>query len=185
MNWPWSILFASPHQRTPLHRSAVGGHVDTVNFLVQKGANIDSKNDVGVSEWEYTTDCGLVLLIRVSLVPMRLTRVWYALLQLITSILSEIEITNWSAWTSDKQIQLVHLLVCTASVTAPYSRVFMKVCSSCLHCCYYEASNCHFQWANFIASCILNWQAWMVDQVQIYLVISVCTNEESDKNDVL
>ena len=111
------ILFASPHQWTPLRQAAEGGHVDTVYYLVEKGANIHSKDSNGVSEWECTTDCRLVLLIRVSLVPMHLTRVWYALVQLITSILSEIEITNWSAWKSDKQIQLVHLLICTTSVT--------------------------------------------------------------------
>ena len=53
MDWPCSILFASPHQETPLHLAADEGHVDTVKFLVQKGANIHSKDDVGVSEWVY------------------------------------------------------------------------------------------------------------------------------------
>ena len=67
-----------------------------VKYLVEKGANIHSKDDVGVSGSECTTDCVLVLMIRVSLVP-HLIRVWYALVLLITCILSEIEITNWSA----------------------------------------------------------------------------------------
>ena len=92
---------------TPLHRAAEEGHVDAVTYLVQKGANIHSEGNDGVSEWECTTDCRLVLLIRVSLVLMHLTRVRYALVQLITSILSEIEITNWSAWKLDKQIQFI------------------------------------------------------------------------------
>ena len=87
-------MFASPHQETPLHLAAEAGHVDAVTYLVENGANIDSKDNYGVSEWECTTDCGLVMLIRVSLVPMHLTRVWYALVQLITSILSVIEITK-------------------------------------------------------------------------------------------
>ena len=50
MDSPCSILFASPHQMTPLHRAAVQGHVDTVKFLVQEGANIHSKDNGGVSE---------------------------------------------------------------------------------------------------------------------------------------
>ena len=45
-----SILFPSPHQETPLHWAARGGHVDAVTYLVQKGANIDSKDGGGVSE---------------------------------------------------------------------------------------------------------------------------------------
>ena len=44
------IWFASPHQCTPLHWAASGGHVDTVTYLVVKGANIHSKDDDGVSE---------------------------------------------------------------------------------------------------------------------------------------
>ena len=79
---------------TPLHLAAEGGHVDMVIYLVAKGANIHSEDDEGVSERECTTDCGLLLLIRVSLVPMHLTRVWYVLVQPITSIRSNIEITN-------------------------------------------------------------------------------------------
>ena len=44
------IRFASPHQWTPLHWAARGGHVDIVKFLVVQGANIHSKDHFGVSE---------------------------------------------------------------------------------------------------------------------------------------
>ena len=43
-----------------------------VKFLLQKGANIYSKDNDGVGKSECTADCGLVLLITVSLVPMHL-----------------------------------------------------------------------------------------------------------------
>ena len=68
MDWSYSILFASSLQHTPLHWAAGGGHVDTVKYLVEKGANIHRNDEYEVSEWEDTTDCGLVLLSRVSLV---------------------------------------------------------------------------------------------------------------------
>ena len=47
---------------TPLHFAAGGGHVDTVRYLVDKGADIDHIDEGDVSEWEYTADCKLVLL---------------------------------------------------------------------------------------------------------------------------
>ena len=50
MDLPCSILFASPHQRTPLHQASEGGHVETVKFLVEKGAKIDSEGITEVSE---------------------------------------------------------------------------------------------------------------------------------------
>ena len=52
------------HQYTPLHLAADGGQVDTVRSLVDKGADTnvrDSNHDV--SEWEYTADCWLLLVI--------------------------------------------------------------------------------------------------------------------------
>ena len=48
---PCSIcFFNSPHQRTPLHRAAEGGHVDIVRCLVDKGADINISIDGRVSE---------------------------------------------------------------------------------------------------------------------------------------
>ena len=44
------VQFASPHQMTPLHWAAEKGHVDTVQYLVWIGANINIKADEGVSE---------------------------------------------------------------------------------------------------------------------------------------
>ena len=43
---PCSTFFInSPHQYTPLHLAAEGGHVDTVRYLVDKGADLNIKND--------------------------------------------------------------------------------------------------------------------------------------------
>ena len=39
------------------------GHNDTVKFLIQKGASIDTKDDEGVSTCGYTTESKLALLI--------------------------------------------------------------------------------------------------------------------------
>ena len=50
----------SPHQDTPLHMAAEGGHTDTVQCLIDKGAGINIKNDGGVSECDCATDCRLV-----------------------------------------------------------------------------------------------------------------------------
>ena len=57
-------LFNSRHQYTPLHWAAGKGHVDTVRCLVDKGADINIEDKNGVSEWEYTADCKLVLLLK-------------------------------------------------------------------------------------------------------------------------
>ena len=40
----------SPHQWSPLHWAADGGHVNVVKFLVEKEANLHSEDDDGVSE---------------------------------------------------------------------------------------------------------------------------------------
>ena len=58
-------LVYSSHQWTPLHFAAREGHVDIVRYLVDKVADLNIKNEDGVSEREYTADCKLVLLIRV------------------------------------------------------------------------------------------------------------------------
>ena len=44
------IFVLSPHQGTPLHWAAAEGHVDTVQCLIEKGADIKIKTDNGVSE---------------------------------------------------------------------------------------------------------------------------------------
>ena len=58
-----TILFYFPHQETPLHWAARARDVDIVRYLVDKGADINIKDDtLGVSEQECTADCKLVLL---------------------------------------------------------------------------------------------------------------------------
>ena len=48
---PYSTCFiTSPHQKTPLHLAAEGGHMDTVTCLVEKGANINIKDKDEASE---------------------------------------------------------------------------------------------------------------------------------------
>ena len=41
---------------TPLHLAARQGHVDIVRYLVDKGADLNIKDEDGVSEQEYTAD---------------------------------------------------------------------------------------------------------------------------------
>ena len=47
---PSSNLVSSPHQRTPLHNAAEGGHVHTVEYLIQAGADVSIQDNNGVSE---------------------------------------------------------------------------------------------------------------------------------------
>ena len=47
---PCSNLVPFPHQRTPLHWAAIQGEVSTVQLLVEKGANINVKDNYGVRE---------------------------------------------------------------------------------------------------------------------------------------
>ena len=49
----------SPHQNTPLHCAAVGGHTDSMQCLIDKGAGINVKNIYGVSEWDCNADLSL------------------------------------------------------------------------------------------------------------------------------
>ena len=47
---PSSNLVSSPEQRTPLHCAAKWGHVGAVDYLIQAGADVNIKDDDGVSE---------------------------------------------------------------------------------------------------------------------------------------
>ena len=40
----------SPHQNTPLHFAAHGGHTETVQYLIANRAEVNITNDGGVSE---------------------------------------------------------------------------------------------------------------------------------------
>ena len=42
--------FVSPHQATPLHYAAGGGHAGTAQLLVKKGADINIKDRYGVRD---------------------------------------------------------------------------------------------------------------------------------------
>ena len=55
-----TCLLDSSHQRTALHVAAQRGHVDTVRYLVNKGADINIQDNKGVSERKYTADCELI-----------------------------------------------------------------------------------------------------------------------------
>ena len=44
-----SCLFVFLYQMTYLHLAVEGGYMNTVTYLVDKGANINIKNDHGVS----------------------------------------------------------------------------------------------------------------------------------------
>ena len=44
------IFVLSHHQMPPLYWAADGGHIDIVKCLIEKGAEVNSKDDEGVSE---------------------------------------------------------------------------------------------------------------------------------------
>ena len=44
------VYLISPHQKTPLHWAAFQGHPVTAQFLVEKGADINVKDNYGVHE---------------------------------------------------------------------------------------------------------------------------------------
>ena len=43
-------MLNSLHQRTPLHKEAAGGSVDTVRDLVNRGADVNVQDKMGVRE---------------------------------------------------------------------------------------------------------------------------------------
>ena len=47
---PCSNLVSSPHQWTPLHYAAIQGKEDTVQLLIEKGADINVKDRYEVHE---------------------------------------------------------------------------------------------------------------------------------------
>ena len=47
--WLLFIVFFSLQQMTDLHLEVKGGHMNTVKYLVDKGASINIKDDHGVS----------------------------------------------------------------------------------------------------------------------------------------
>ena len=51
----------SLHQWTPLHAAAAEGNTDVVRFLADRGADVNIKDERGVSEWDYT-DCSWLVL---------------------------------------------------------------------------------------------------------------------------
>ena len=57
---PSSNLVSSPEQETPLHKAANWDRVGAVDYLIQAGADVNIKNNFGVSEKDYTTNCGLI-----------------------------------------------------------------------------------------------------------------------------
>ena len=48
------------YQGTPIHRAAGKGHLDTMNYLIEKGASINIKDEYGVSEVMITVQVTLV-----------------------------------------------------------------------------------------------------------------------------
>lgn len=48
-NWVFMFKMLSPHQGSPLHWAARGGHVDTVIFFLEQGIDVNIKNENRVS----------------------------------------------------------------------------------------------------------------------------------------
>jgi len=43
------FVFHFHYQRTPLHAAALGGHVETVKYLDNQKAGINTKDEIGVN----------------------------------------------------------------------------------------------------------------------------------------
>ena len=54
---------------TPLHRAVLGGHLEMVKFLIEKGARVDSKNKDGNTSLHFTT---LAVNIRIEMIKVLL-----------------------------------------------------------------------------------------------------------------
>ena len=67
----WTMFINYSHQMTPLHSAAGIDHLDTVICLVDKETDTKIK-DNGVSQWEYTSDCKLV--VQIQFVPTHLKK---------------------------------------------------------------------------------------------------------------
>ena len=55
-NWVFMFKILSPHQGSPLHWAARGGHVDTVIFFLEQGIDVNIKNENRVSKWNYSAE---------------------------------------------------------------------------------------------------------------------------------
>ena len=47
------MLYVSYHQKSPLCEAATGGNIDILRYLADKGADVNIKDDNGVSECVY------------------------------------------------------------------------------------------------------------------------------------
>lgn len=129
-----SYFVSSSHQLTPLHKAAGRGHVSTVEYLIQEGADFNIKDNHGVSELEYTTDWGLRMLIKLwlSLVP----RHWRGTgiqLMIVTKILSY-DIVLKSLMSSSGGKASINYALNNALIQSTASQIAYSTALNCLQC---------------------------------------------------